>query len=33
MVALIAAANKLLRLAFGILKSGQPFSENYLISR
>ena len=30
MVAIIAAANKLLRLAFGVLKSGKPFDENYV---
>jgi len=29
-VALIAAANKLLRQAYGILKSGIPFDENYI---
>ena len=30
MVALIAAANKLLRIAFGVLKSGREFDVNYL---
>lgn len=29
MVAMIAAANKLLRQAFGVLKSGKPFDTNY----
>lgn len=29
MVAMIAAANKLLRQAFGVLKSGQPFNADY----
>jgi len=29
MVAIIAAANKLLRQAFGVLKSGKPFDVNY----
>ncbi len=30
MVAMVAAANKLLRQAFGVLKSGKPFNENYV---
>jgi len=30
MVAMVAAANKLLRQAFGVLKSGQPFNPNYV---
>jgi len=30
MVALVAAANKLLRQAFGVLKSGKPFDINYV---
>lgn len=30
MVAIIAAANKLLRQAFGVLKSGKPFDANYV---
>jgi len=29
MVAMVAAANKLLRQAFGVLKSGKPFNANY----
>ena len=29
-VALIAVANKLIRQAFGILKSGKPYNANYL---
>lgn len=29
MIALVAAANKLLRQAFGVLKSGKPFAANY----
>ncbi len=33
MVALIAAANKLLRIAFGVLKSGREFDVNYLTNR
>jgi len=32
MQALIAAANKLLRIAFGVLKRRRPFDENYLSS-
>ena len=32
MQALIAAANKLLRIAFGVLKRQRPFDENYLAS-
>ena len=30
MVAMIAAANKLLRQAFGVLKSGKPFNEDFM---
>jgi len=30
MVAMVAAANKLLRQAFGVLKSGKPFNANYV---
>jgi len=30
MVAMVAAANKLLKQAFGVLKSGQPFNPNYV---
>jgi len=30
MVAMVAAANKLLRQAFGVLKSGKPFDLNYV---
>jgi transposase len=30
MVAIVAAANKLLRIAFGVLKSGKPFDVNYV---
>jgi len=30
MVAMVAAANKLLRQAFGVLKSGKPFDVNYI---
>lgn len=29
MIAIIVAANKLLRQAFGVLKSGKPFNMNY----
>jgi transposase len=30
MVAMIAATNKLLRQAFGVLKSGKPFNEDFM---
>jgi len=30
MFAIVAAANKLLRQVFGVLKSGKPFNENYV---
>jgi len=30
MVAMVAAANKLLRQAFGVLKSGKPFEHHYV---
>lgn len=33
MTAIIAAANKLLRQAFGVLKSGKPFNVNHTISQ
>jgi hypothetical protein len=30
MVAMIATTNKLLRQAFGVLKSGKPFNEDFM---